>query len=141
MGSTSWAMTTSWALPASISWVTWLRPYLTTTGFFLSTVWPFSWAAASASRRSFLAALSSGRYFPRSLNRMRFWRWRRTYLGHFTKRERSLRTGREPPTPQLLGRFSYSGLDVLAAAFFFASGLGAGFFPLGAIAKESPELP
>lgn len=36
MGSTSCAMTTICALPASTSEVMWLRPYLTTSGFFFS---------------------------------------------------------------------------------------------------------
>merc|ERR1719379_3380172 len=40
MGSTSWAITTSFAAFCSTSVVTWLRPYLMTTGFFGLRVLP-----------------------------------------------------------------------------------------------------
>ena len=45
----------------------WFRPYFTSTGLDLDTSLPSATAVASARRRSFLAALSSGRYFISSL--------------------------------------------------------------------------
>ena len=87
----------------------WLIPYLTTTGFFLSTLPPLLAASASFRSLSFLAALSSGLYFMASLNTdsatflstvlvnwlmlggtfkrlhsTRLCLWSKTYLGHLT---------------------------------------------------------
>ena len=62
MGSTSWAMTTSFAFFASTSAVTWLIPNLTTVGFGpCSTLSPPAAFSASKAIRVFLAAVVSGR--------------------------------------------------------------------------------
>jgi hypothetical protein len=53
----------------SMRYVTWLRPYFTTIGFFASTVFPSFSAWALFKSLSFLAALSSGRYFRSILNK------------------------------------------------------------------------
>ena len=50
-------------------YVTWLRPYFTTIGFFASTVLPSDSAWALFKRRSLFAALSSGLYLSSILNR------------------------------------------------------------------------
>mmetsp|Transcript_38716 Transcript_38716/g.121358 ORF Transcript_38716/g.121358 Transcript_38716/m.121358 type:complete len:210 (+) Transcript_38716:387-1016(+) len=115
MGFTSEAMTTSLASLSSMSWVTCLRPNLSTgPGAGEVASWPAAFARASAARRSALAALVSGWYlvrrrmsstawflsmvlanwamaggtFRRVMMTLR-WRCRRMYFGHFTKRERS----------------------------------------------------
>mmetsp|Transcript_28216 Transcript_28216/g.89869 ORF Transcript_28216/g.89869 Transcript_28216/m.89869 type:complete len:225 (-) Transcript_28216:103-777(-) len=131
-GSTSWAMHTSLALDCSMREVTWLMPYFTTSGLLdSSSSFPLVAFSACARRRSFLAALSSGRYFMRSLKSWpavflsRVWLnwlraggtlrrmlstrrclWMRTYLGHFTKRCTSALGGRAPPMPKVLALFS-----------------------------------
>jgi hypothetical protein len=51
-------------------YVTWLMPYFTTTGFLDSKVLPSASALALFRSRSFLAALSSGRYFNNNLNKL-----------------------------------------------------------------------
>src|SRR6266536_579798 len=115
IGSTSLGMRTKEAFLFSIRPTTWLRPYLTAYGFLLTSSFflPSLIAVASFNRRSFFSVLLSGRYLLRSLKawaavlrsrtfwncaiaggtfsrRLRtfFWRWRRTYSGHFTIRER-----------------------------------------------------
>lgn len=68
MGSTSCEMTTSLAFFCSTSVVTWLMPNLTSLGLGpRSASLPSTWALASSRRRSFLAALVSGRYLDSSL--------------------------------------------------------------------------
>merc|ERR1719277_2838814 len=61
-------MTTSLAFFCSMREVMWLMPYLTTTGFFLSTDPPLLAASASFKSLSFFAALSSGLYLRASLS-------------------------------------------------------------------------
>jgi hypothetical protein len=41
--------------------------------------------------------------------RMTFWRWKRTYSGHLTKRVRSCLGAMSPPMPKVLGRASKRG--------------------------------
>merc|ERR1719474_2350278 len=69
MGSTSLAMTTSWAFFFSIRVVTVLTPWRTTGALLLgASSFPSALAAALALSLSFLACLVSGRYLSRSLN-------------------------------------------------------------------------
>mmetsp|Transcript_109836 Transcript_109836/g.342354 ORF Transcript_109836/g.342354 Transcript_109836/m.342354 type:complete len:222 (+) Transcript_109836:209-874(+) len=159
MGSTLWAMHTSLAFLASTSVVTWLRPNLMTHGLVdASRSLAATFFSAASDRRFFLSALVSGRYLARSLKSssdwffssvlvnwltdggtlMRwtmtaFWRCRRTYLGHLTKRPRSRLGWMAPPMPKLRGRFSNRGFEAFldAATFLTPAGGAATFFPLG----------
>merc|ERR1712185_428109 len=136
MGSTSWASTTSLAFFSSMSVVTWLMPILHETGRLEDALPPAATAAASALRRSFFSVRVSGlRLFRRrkscdawrlskvlenwlmaggTLMRLRsviLARWRRTYLGHLTKRVRSRPLGRmSPPMEKVRGFFSTADL-------------------------------
>merc|ERR1712006_56670 len=91
MGSTSWASTTSLAFFSSMSVVTWLMPILHETGRLEDALPPAATAAASALRRSFFSVRVS------RLRSVILARWRRTYLGHLTKRVRSRPLGRMSP--------------------------------------------
>mmetsp|Transcript_19878 Transcript_19878/g.46555 ORF Transcript_19878/g.46555 Transcript_19878/m.46555 type:complete len:206 (+) Transcript_19878:232-849(+) len=111
MGSTSEAITTSWAFFCSISVVTWFRPNLSTAPGPAPAVAP---ASAAATKRAFFSARVSGEYllsrrnssaawffssvrlnwliaggtFRRWNNTLR-WRWMRMYRGQRTKRPTS----------------------------------------------------
>ena len=115
IGSTSWAMMTSWAFFCSTNLVTVLQPALKVGGFFFgASSFPATLASAFDLRRALFCNLVSGRYFSMSLKswtavclskawenwligggifkrfwRMALWRWMRMYFGHLTKRERS----------------------------------------------------
>merc|ERR1719321_73387 len=114
IGSTSCAMTTSFAVLFSTNVVTWLRPYFRTTGFLLFTSPPAFFCSAASIKRAFLASRVSGVYFLQSLSTWAAWflsmaqlNWlmaggtlrrinmiflalcSRTYFGHLIKRERS----------------------------------------------------
>lgn len=69
IGSTSLGMRTKLGFLFSISPTTWLRPYLTTKGFLLTSSFflPSEIAVASLSKRSFFSALVSGLYLFSSL--------------------------------------------------------------------------
>merc|ERR1719382_1131858 len=133
MGSTSCAMTTSFAALFSISVVTWFSPYLMTVGFFAFTSPPSFFACAISMSLAFLASLVSGWYFFRRRSRDTAWflsivelnwliaggilrrssmiffiRWSRTYFGHRTKREKSRLGWMAPPSRKFLGVFSKS---------------------------------
>merc|ERR1719456_614043 len=107
-------MTTSLATLSSIRGVTWLRPYFNTIGFLVLTSWPAFFCWAISMRRFFLASRVSGMYFLQSFSTWAAWflsmaqlnwlmaggtlsliniiffaRCKRTYFGHFTKRDRS----------------------------------------------------
>ena len=69
MGSTSDAITTYAALPVSTKCVMWFKPYFKTRGLLLSSAPPATLDSAAVLKRSFLAALSSGRYFSNNLNK------------------------------------------------------------------------
>lgn len=115
IGSTSWAMTTSWAFFCSTNLVTVLQPALKLACFF-DGAWSFpaTLASAFAFKRALFCNLVSGRYFSISLKswtavclskacenwligggifkrfcKIALWRWMRMYLGQRTKRERS----------------------------------------------------
>jgi len=160
IGSTSSAITTSWAFLASTKAVMWLIPYLTTTGFLpWSTLLPSAAELATAARRSFFSFLVSGLYLLRSLKtwvavflsktllnwliaggtlrrcwRTTFWRWRRMYSGHLTKRERSLFGRTSWPIPKFFGVFSVSGFfGALVEAFLNGNGAGATFLDFWAL--------
>merc|ERR1711918_170506 len=131
MGSTSWASTTGLAFFSSMSVVTWLMPILHETGRLEDALPPAATAAASALRRSFFSVRVSGlRLFRRRkscdawrlskvlenwliaggilmrLSRVILARWRRTYLGHLTKRVRSRFGMMAPPMENVRGFFS-----------------------------------
>merc|ERR1719337_227282 len=153
-GSTSCAITTSLACLLSMRDVTWLRPYLSMSGFLLSTWPPPSSAFAMARRRCFFASFVSGLYFfkrrrswpawflsiaelnwltaggdLRRLSRMAFFRCSVTYLGHLTTRERFTRGWIAPPMRKLRGVFSKSGFFfVFFASFWRIAGAAATFF-------------
>mmetsp|Transcript_9782 Transcript_9782/g.26412 ORF Transcript_9782/g.26412 Transcript_9782/m.26412 type:complete len:202 (-) Transcript_9782:179-784(-) len=122
MGSTSCAMTTSFAVLFSIRVVTWLRPYLITCGFLVFTSWPSFFCCAISISLFFLASPVSGVYFLSNRNSVAAWflsivmlnwliaggifsrinmiffmRCKRTYLGHLTKRVKSLLGWMSPP--------------------------------------------
>mmetsp|Transcript_27886 Transcript_27886/g.37246 ORF Transcript_27886/g.37246 Transcript_27886/m.37246 type:complete len:207 (+) Transcript_27886:354-974(+) len=145
MGSTSWAMTTMVAFFCSIRVVTCLRPYLRTAGGAPEVAFsPLAAAAAACSRRSALASLVSGRYLTRTFrssaawflstvrsnmwiaggtfslwSRIFFCLWKRTFLGHLTKRERSRPVPRtSPPIRRFLGLAEKRGLATAAALGF-----------------------
>merc|ERR1740139_74796 len=69
MGSTSWAMTTSWAFLDSTSSVTWLRPNLMWLG--LSPL-SADLSAAISARRAFFSTRVSGMYLPRILKSLAY---------------------------------------------------------------------
>merc|ERR1719247_3067007 len=144
-GSTSCAITTSLACLLSMRDVTWLSPYLSMSGFLLSTSAPPSCSFASFvsglyffnKRRSWPAVflsiaelnwLTAGGDL-RRLRRMAFFRWSVTYLGHLTTRERFTRGWIAPPMRKLRGVFSKSGFFfVFFASFWRIAGAAAGFF-------------
>merc|ERR1711937_175398 len=163
-------MRTSEAFLFSMRPTTWLRPYLTVQGFLLTSSFflPSLTAVASLRRRSFFSGLVSGRYLLRSLKawaavflsrtcwncaraggtfkriwRIFFWRWRRTYSGHFTMRE-TLRLGwMSWPIPKLRGRFSIKGFlgPFLLPALPWGNGAAATFLPdLGGILSVGDML-
>ena len=139
IGSTSFGINTKLGFLFSIKLTTWFNPYLTAYGFLLTSsfFFPSFTAVASFSNRSFFSAFVSGLYLLRSLKvwvavlrsrtllncamaggtlrrreRIFFWRWRRTYSGHFTMRERLRRGWMSWPMPKLRGRFSMRGFWV-----------------------------
>ena len=62
--------------------------------------------------------------------RTAFWRWSLMYLGHLTKRLKSLLGWMSPPMPKLRVRFSKRGLTTrLVSGFLEAKGAAATFFP------------
>merc|ERR1719321_2246257 len=73
MGSTSWAMTTSFACLLSIRVVTWFSPYLTTCGFFVFTSSPAFFCCAISRSRCFFASFVSGWYFLQSFSTCAAW--------------------------------------------------------------------
>lgn len=115
IGSTSWAMMTSWAFFCSTNLVTVLHPALNALGFFDgASSLPATLASAFDFKRALFCNFVSGRYFSMSLKswtavylskawenwligggifkrfcKIALWRWIRMYFGHLTKRERS----------------------------------------------------
>lgn len=115
IGSTSCAMTTSWAFFCSTNLVTEFAPARMIFPFLEgASSFPAAFDSAFAFKRFCLANFVSGRYFSNSLNnwtqfclskawenwligggifkrfcRMALWRWMRMYLGHLTKRDKS----------------------------------------------------
>merc|ERR1719428_284986 len=73
MGSTSCAMTTSFACFSSTKVVTWLRPNLTTCGFLVLASWPSFFCCAISINLFFFASLVSGAYFFNNLNTEAAW--------------------------------------------------------------------
>merc|ERR1712096_163721 len=132
IGSTSCAMTTSWAFFSSTRDVTWLMPILTATGRLAAALPPAATVSAWVLRRSFFSVRVSGLSLLRRRNSWDAWRlskvlenwliaggilmrlrsvilerWMRTYLGHLTKRVRSRFPGRtSPPMLYVRGFFS-----------------------------------